>query len=615
MRKFENFKQLSHEIDSIDFYVPLHFREMIEKNYYEKINQNLLLENVINDKSFLEDPIDHVALYSDHGVIHVRNVTRQVLEIIPVINGVLFPKREHKRLEFMKGYACILAYLHDIGMINPTSEGRAIHAEFIAHEIFKPHFDVIIDYIWENNVGGLSWNLYNLYQKDDFCVNPQIILREIMALAYCHSKSAVPINIINDAALLRRKMQECLTFTLKEIYYKKKLDKLEKETAINPALQEKLAAMQEEWKLLVNKNAVNNEQSNLLSRFYKNLASDSYLWLDSKTTKGLEFINDITDILRLIRTADALRQRGTVLKTSGNYQIFVDKCTGNAIYALKSKTGKLFLVSGDRPINAAEANLASASLTTEGDLYFSFYCGNFTSRAARNKAINNLVILIDDIQLDVLDSFYRSPDLKRLTLDYLKKNQAISILLETTDDYPPFTKNLAKALIKCKPALAPLIKLVPSMRHIPSEERERYLSAEKLDWTLAEKRKFLQQISQMGHITKAISLKKAFDCVKIITILSGKVLMENGTYAGFVYVPLGKGLKGLPSGGYDVFEINPFVFVGSTGVIRGDIRNATVTAGQTVEVLMIPKEIYLKYWHKTYTGENFVNLIKTKGIN
>ena len=44
------------------------------------------------------------------------------------------------------------------------------------------------------------------------------------------------------------------------------------------------------------------------------------------------------------------------------------------------------------------------------------------------------------------------------------------------------------------------------------------------------------------------------------------------------------------------------MLLGISGVIRGAPRNATVKASQAVELLMIPRETYLKYWHRTYTA-------------
>jgi carbonic anhydrase len=51
--------------------------------------------------------------------------------------------------------------------------------------------------------------------------------------------------------------------------------------------------------------------------------------------------------------------------------------------------------------------------------------------------------------------------------------------------------------------------------------------------------------------------------------------------------------------------------LGVTGVIRGAGRNATIRAEQTVQLIMIPKMIYLKYWHHPYTLASFLAHIHT----
>ncbi len=41
--------------------------------------------------------------------------------------------------------------------------------------------------------------------------------------------------------------------------------------------------------------------------------------------------------------------------------------------------------------------------------------------------------------------------------------------------------------------------------------------------------------------------------------------------------------------------------LGATGVISGAIRNADVIAVRPVDVLIIPKDVYLEHWHRPYT--------------
>ena len=83
-----------------------------------------------------------------------------------------------------------------------------------------------------------------------------------------------------------------------------------------------------------------------------------------------ELAEDVIDSLRVLRCADALRQRGTVLRTSAGYQVFIDRDTANALYALEHGNGRGFLVEGDNVFSAGEANLASSELTVEGNVRF-----------------------------------------------------------------------------------------------------------------------------------------------------------------------------------------------------------------------------------------------------
>jgi hypothetical protein len=50
--------------------------------------------------------------------------------------------------------------------------------------------------------------------------------------------------------------------------------------------------------------------------------------------------------------------------------------------------------------------------------------------------------------------------------------------------------------------------------------------------------------------------------------------------------------------------------VGSTGVIRGAARNARVIAGERITVLIIPKEVYLRYWYWPYTFQEVRDIIE-----
>ena len=62
----------------------------------------------------------------------------------------------------------------------------------------------------------------------------------------------------------------------------------------------------------------------------------------------------------------------------------------------------------------------------------------------------------------------------------------------------------------------------------------------------------------------------------------------------------GPGLKVQPAGGYPPASIDPWIPVGTTGVIRRAERNGEVTAERDVEILMIPGDCYVRVWFRPY---------------
>ena len=81
--------------------VPEHYpyasvRDRIEQSFYRSVNEQSKLENLIRNRLFLEDAAKLPAFYSDHGVVHVRDVAKQVLRVLQTINGVLNPHAPNK---------------------------------------------------------------------------------------------------------------------------------------------------------------------------------------------------------------------------------------------------------------------------------------------------------------------------------------------------------------------------------------------------------------------------------------------------------------------------------------------------------------------------------------
>src|SRR3954454_17684566 len=108
---------LMQQAEQLDRYLPAPVRVWIEQTYYAQINAQAQLETALADPTFYGDPAAHLALFNDHGVVHVRDVAPQVLRVLDHIHGTLLARREEERLHgFMKSYGVLVAYLHDIGM-------------------------------------------------------------------------------------------------------------------------------------------------------------------------------------------------------------------------------------------------------------------------------------------------------------------------------------------------------------------------------------------------------------------------------------------------------------------------------------------------------------------
>lgn len=443
------------EVESI---LPENFRRVIEQNYYGRVSANAALDQIATDQDFLEAPTRHVAFFSDHGVVHVRDVSQQILRVLSIINGLLIPQRDKQRLAFMRGYGVMVAYLHDIGMRDFSSFGRAMHPEFAAQEVFRPEYDALIETLWHENAGNVAWRLVNLADQGGLEQHPRQVLREMLAMSICHSKSKVPMAVFNAPSKLRDLMHTAVGTDLRHLFFQqrleataKKLAEAEQSTASVTELDRLRYALRQAQEGLETALRTSVDDTFQIARLYENFRSDSYRWLVSKNEQVSQLVDDVLDTLRALRCADALRQRGTVLKTSAGYQIFVDFQTANCIHAFEDcGSEKMFLLETSDPIAAGEANLASSEVTQNGDLRISFQCGSFAQPQAVQHAIRSAAIIINDIQADVISSFIR-PDSDCATVT--KTAQQSQILIEVTDDNAAFAAAVAQEIERQNPQL------------------------------------------------------------------------------------------------------------------------------------------------------------------
>jgi len=450
----------------VDKYFSPTVRRCLEETYYEKINFNAQLNNIISDPIFLSHPFKHIAFSTDHGVVHVRDIAMRVLVLLDELNGVHFPKRSPSRLGFMKGYGAMLAYVHDVGMIGVKSTDNDNHEKISAEMMYNDFFDKQIALLWEENSGNVAWRITQLAFKKAITQPPHLVLREMLALSGAHRKETVPVDNFNHPGELRRVMQAMLA------------------------------------------------DAKNIKIFYEDYARDSFSWLVSENKEVRELVDDVLDTLRTLRCANASRQRGERLRATGGFQIFLDHRSANAIYAINMGE-KLLLMESNDTLLAGEANLSGTEFTHAGDLRISFYRGYFDDNKAMDRAVFNAALAINEVQGDVIGSYARPPSGEdNASGDYSKKWKPVFILLENSDDNESFAQRVKDQLIILNPLLKETIRIVPSLQNASEAERNRYLVADELNWDLKTQKEMLEKISQSGHKISAMQPQKAFSHVK-----------------------------------------------------------------------------------------------------
>ena len=558
----------------LDHYLSAAIRARIEERYYAPVNAQSRFEELLRDPAFLQNNGKHVGLFADHGVVHVRDVAHKLLGVLDTVHGLLIPKRPWPRLSLMRGYGVLVAYLHDIGMSDFSAFGRVMHPEFAAQAVFRPDLEDVIQAMWEENSGNVAWHLLNLSNQGLLRPAPQLVFREMLALSLAHSKSKVPVAVLNNPAQLRTYAIEVITTDL-------------------PVLFD-----QQQAGVAGARGNATYRQNEFVRPYYQEPDREAFQWLISLQPELQSLTQDVTDTLRALRCADALRQRGTVLETSGGYEIFVNQHSGHAVFALRLGDSQLYLLELEDVISAGEAIIASSELDPAGDLRISFTRGAFSNPGATSWAARSAAVVVHDIQRDVSESF-RGPEPVGL-----KASGDMKILLEEVDDNPDFAQRVRTQLIDLDPAAGRQAQVVPSLQQASDLERERYRAGAIFDWERPRRLELLAHMRQSGHRVEAIDPDLAFEGVRLITIHGDEVLIQAGTPSAFVYIPFDSGLKIMPLGGYHPFSVQSWMPLGMTGVIRGAVRNATVVAEQTVRLLVIPKTVYLKYWHHTHSWQS-----------
>jgi hypothetical protein len=556
----------------LDQHLPQQLRTRLEDSLWRPIEEQATLEVLQADPSFFADPGGHPAMFADHGVVHVRDVAAGLVRLVDTVDGVLLPPRPANRLHLLKTWGVALTYLHDVGMVDLSPVGRRTHAVYAAQLSFSADVDPLVEHLLD--AGEVRRSLEAVDAADPFGVPLETVVREVLSLCVGHSKSTVPAEALTDRAELQRLMRR-FVFTSMEAHRSDPRVPPSPEPEGMPSAGEGIAHPS---------------------------PRDAYAWLTASDGPKADLADDVVDAVRALRAADVLRQRGTVLRTSGGFEIFFDARSGQALCTLRPADGRAaFVVTFDDPRGAGEANLMMAAMTPHGDLRVAFHRGAFLDAHASRRAAGSVANAILDIQADVIPTFSglrpRGLEPPRRTAD------EVLIQLERPDDDPRFADLVAAVLGEEEPAVAHRVRVVESVEGAAPDERRRFHHGEPVDpWgPLADE--VLARVAEHGTPTPHLDRGTAFGEVRRVSLVPGEVLVEADSPPSFVYLPMGPGLRVLPMGGYAAAPLHPWVPVGVTGAVRRAGRNSAIVAEQPVEVVMVPAQLFVRAWLRPLSPE------------
>jgi len=569
--------------DIDDDLLPRSIREIIEERWWRPVEAGATIEALRHDPEFLADPTEHPALFGDHGVVHVRDIATGVVKLAEVANGLLLPRRPEDRQHFLVAAALLTTYLHDVGMADPTLVGRRVHALRGAQVPFTKAADDVIDLLVADR--GAVVRRLEAVDHDDPFENPlPVVLRELWSLNMAHSKSTVPVAVLNDPARLRTLMQHCVFTSLDE---HRRHERTPTADSRHPPVFD------------------------VYIDHYDDPRS-SFSWLTSPAASHQALVQDVIDALRLLRSADALRQRGTTLRTAAGYEVFIDVRTGDAVYALRESDNRaLHLLRIPRVYPAGEANLRVATVTPHGDLRIAVNRGAFDTAAAETRAVEGTATVVVDIALDVLPSFDHRPstDLP----PPVAEAGAMQLLIERPSDRGRFADDVVTRVQELCPQLRDRVRAVAAVEDAEPVERERYLSAVPVPPASQQAARILAGVAGRGLNVAAIDPAAAFADVRLARVLAGEELATAGSPPMFVYFPAAEGLEVTPGGGYVAEAVPAWLPVGVTGAVRRAERNASIVARADLDVVIVPADVFVHEWFRPHSPGELAAVLLCNG--
>jgi hypothetical protein len=341
--------------------------------------------------------------------------------------------------------------------------------------------------------------------------------------------------------------------------------------------------------------------------------TEAYAWLVSGAAAHQRLVDDVIDAVRVLRAADALRQRGTSLRTAAGYEMFIAAATGSAVYALRNAANtELVLMRSDDEKSAGEANVRVGVVTEHGHLRLAFHRGAFTGAEACERAASATAVVVADIQADVLPTFAAARHATGLPQPTHRAAEML-VELERPADRPAFADEVAARLVSMHPELDGRVVVVADVEGAAPIERERYHRALPVTPGSARAVEIIEGLGAHGLRVGAVDAVAAFEDVRVAQLEAGEVLAEAGSPSAFVYAATEPGLVVRPLGGYATQPVGAWMPVGVTGVIRRAGRNSDIVAEQSIEVVLIPGELYAREWFRPYEPHEIAGVLRGEG--
>lgn len=534
----------------------------LEERYWRPVEVPTSLEALLADVAWTADPGGHVALYSDHGVVHVRDVAQRAAALAESLQGVLIERRAPQRARFVSGCSVLMTYLHDIGMAPANTAGRKVHAQFASQTVFDIEFDRWASALWDTDAGGVPSRITELHASTPLRIPGDMVLREVLAMAMCHSKSVVPAELLDDAPALRAVMSRATFMTLAA-----QLPTPSVVESTSPAAKRYLD-------------------------MGLSLRDDAFAWLVDPDPAAQAFVHDVVDAVRVLRAADALRQRGTTHRTSSGFEVCTSRRDGEAVCTMRSADRAVVVaLRSAHPKCCSEANLRAVEITPQGRLRVAMHRADFVDADVAVRHAADMADTVIDIERDALASFRRP---------FPGADHDGTVEIVRPHDNPHFASLLLDALVEADPTLRERVVLVDEPATDPRPEVVDWGGrGEAVDPSSGQAGHMMRELHSHG-LHPDVDQRRAFVGVRRVNVRSGEQVLAAGTVAEVVLVAMGPGMMVRPMGGYPPDPVAPWTLLGATGAVRGAERNADVWAEETVDVLVIPIDVYLAEWYRPY---------------